>query len=245
MLSLPKLRAEMRRGLQDVIDAVRARERTLTVFAPDDALAEALRGHFASQNVRVRSERLASGSVPRVEVSERGRVRATVEASSVAGFVSDDPPVKRVGEDVPYREILEDVDDATFTSCDVDAMVYASREIEDRAWRSDAGTLAAGFQSIAAFKAQRHTYGVLASGDLDVHVFVPGGFDDPPVGVTVHETTADRDDPWFVLYDGGGRRPQKTALLAEERAPGRFYGVLTYEPALVDDAFAALDRSRR
>ncbi|GGL60852.1 DICT sensory domain-containing protein [Halocalculus aciditolerans] len=230
----------MRPGLRDVIDAVRARERTLTVYASDASLADALRAHFASQNVRVRHEPLESG-VPRVEVSERGRVRATVDASSVSDFVADDPPLKRVGEDVAYREILEAVDDATFTACDVDAMLHASREIEDRAWRADRGTLAAGFQFPAAFEAQRHTYEVLASGGLDVHVFVPGGLDDPVDEVTVHEAAARRVDPWFVLYDGGGERPQKSALLAEEGVLGQFYGVLTYDPGLVDDAFAALD----
>lgn len=226
--------------IRDVIDSVRARERTLTVFAPDDTLADALAAHFASQNVRVVHERVPETELPSVVVSEHGRVRARVDASSVATFVDDNPLVKRVGEDVPYRDILEAVDDTTFTAYDAESMLYASREIEDRAWRRGEGTLAAGFQSAASFDAQRHTYEVLASGDIDVHVFVPDGVEEPPANVTVHEATGGVADAWFVAYDGGGAARQKSALLAEERAPRRFYGVLTYEPSLVDDAFDAL-----
>jgi DICT domain-containing protein len=51
---------------------------------------------------------------------------------------------------------------------------------------------------------------------------------------------------WFVIFDGAGQDLAKTALLAEERSPGSYYGFWTYDPVFVDRIIdhlnATLDR---
>lgn len=227
--------------LRDVIERVREREKTLTVYAPDDRLVPSIRDYFTSQNLSVDYVPIPESEPGHVVLSEHDRFRESLPLAALEPLVdpAHDQHPRRVGDDPPYKPLLEHVDGATFTAYDRRQMLHASREVEDRAWRCGEGRLAAGFQTAEQFTDQRDAYRLL--GDvLDVHVYADGTADTPD-GVDLHALDGDATDLWFVAYDGGGDETQKSALLAEERGDGEFYGVLTYEPALVDAAFAELE----
>ncbi|MFB6195938.1 MAG: DICT sensory domain-containing protein [Haloplanus sp.] len=223
-------------GLFELIAAVDAEGKTLTVFNPDAGVTAALREHFADRNLSI--ERAESDAGPRnyAVLSHDDDFLAAID-------VSDTLAPKRgvTPEFTPetYEPVLDELDETMFTSYDTGKMIAASKEIEDRAWRGGPGELHAGFQTCHLFSSQADTYDALADRrGLDVHVYAhPDGRDEVDVtGPTFHLSTATEiRDTWFVAYDGGGVDAAKCALLAEERQPGSFYGFWTYDPETVDD----------
>lgn len=243
-------------SLIELIAGVEAREATLTVFNADPAVTEELREHFADRNVRIVEERTDGGPdgyavlsrdgefVTAATVDELlpgggGGAEATDDGSvdgdatgddAAAGSVTGDR--RRVGE-----PILDHLDETMFTSYSHADMVAASREIEDRAWRVGDGELHAGFQTLDVLTGEADTYDLLGGKErLDVHAYAANEGDPPDVEhYTVHVgETAEIRETWFVAYDGGGYDDAKCALLAEERAPGEFFGFWSYDPETVD-----------
>jgi len=211
---------------------------------PDRIRAE-LAAYFETQNVRVRTERTASGRPVEVAVLSAGdEVLEVLDADLLRGFVEHAPGGVGVA-DAAYEPLLRHLKETTFTARDRERMLYTAREIEDRARRVAAGHLHAGFQRCSVIGDQRAVYADLARQGVDVHAYgTPDGSDPDPEGVRVHVAdTHEVAATWFVVYDGGGDDAQKTALLAEEQEPGRFYGVWTYDPAIVDAALEYLERS--
>jgi len=224
--------------LRDVLAAVESEAKTLVVRAPTDDMVADVREYFSSQNVDVEYGELTTGH-PHVAVTADGEDLVTVDARAVERFVTGTEP-RELGEDPLYQPLLEHLDRTTFTSYDRAQMLRASREVEDRAWRGRTGQLHAGFQRLSNVASQRRAYELLTETDLDVHLY---GEDDATIDLdaTVHAS----DDPditstWFVVYDGGRDDDQKSALLAEERAPGEFYGFWTYDETIVDDLLSVL-----
>ena len=123
----------------------------------------------------------------------------------------------------------------------------ASREVEDRAWRKGEGTLHTGFQRVGAIEQQSDVYADLSGKNLDIHAYSAPSPEVPEIdGVTLHqEDTREIAESWFVVFDGAGDPLDACALLAEERGDTDerlFYGFWTYDPAIVDDILAHLDR---
>jgi len=228
-------------GLRDIVSGVESREKTLTVYAPSDALADAVRDYFASQNVRVVHEPVADTADARVELSDDDGERvASVDVRAIEELVSGRAD-RDFGDTPPYRAILEGLDKTTFTSYDRTQMMRASREVEDRAWRVGEGQLVAGFQRLSTFETQHDAYSLLADTGLDVHVYGAPDADVDAVGTTVHGVdSSEIRETWFVAFDGGPTPTQKCALLAEERERGEFYGFWTYDPDTVDRVFDAV-----
>lgn len=226
----------------DLIADVERSEKTLVVHNADAETVESVVERFADRNVRVTTESTASGPPAYAVLSDGERV---LSATSLSALVPDGgAPRTPAFTARPYRPILDELDETTFTSYDAGRMLAASREIEDRAWRVG-GTLYAGFQRYSRLEPQLSVYEQLGSRpDLDVTAF---GY--PDAELPDHEDTftvfpdrsAEIRDVWFVAYDGGGDGDFKCALLAEEREPRRFYGFWTYDPATVDDVFAHVD----
>ncbi|WP_251342320.1 DICT sensory domain-containing protein [Haloplanus halophilus] len=229
-------------GLFELIAAVEAEEKTLTVFNPEAGVATALREHFADRNLTI--DRAESNAGPRnyAVLSRDEEFLAAIDVSDVLG------PTTGVAPDFTretYETVLDELDETLFTSYDTERMVAASKEIEDRAWRGAAGELHAGFQTCARFASQADVYEHLADrGSLDVHVYAtPDGHDelDDLGQVELHlSTETEISDSWFVAYDGGGVDAMKCALLAEERLPGSFYGFWTYDSETVDEVIGYL-----
>lgn len=217
--------------LASVVDRVRGREKTLTVYAaPETDIVDDLQDHFAAQNLDVVAVD-AAGRLEHAVLADDGDVLTAV-GIDVLRSLTDGP--RNIGEDVPYGPLLEHLDRATFTSNGRRQMLQASREIEDRAWRTGRGTLHAGFQHRSKFEPQRETYGRLAARALDVHVYASDDADvSPPAGVQLHGAPA-LSEWWFVVYDSPDEG-QSTALVAKEHPDG-FYGVWTYDADLIADA---------
>jgi DICT domain-containing protein len=229
-------------GLFELIAAVEAEEKTLTVFNPEAGVPAALREHFADRNLTI--ERAESDAGPRnyAVLSRDDDFLAAIDVSDVLG------PTHGVTPDFgreTYETVLDELDETLFTSYDTERMVAASKEIEDRAWRGAAGELHAGFQTCARFASQADVYEHLSDrGTLDVHVYAhPEGREE--LGTlsepNLHLSTATEiHDSWFVAYDGGGVDAMKCALLAEERLPGSFYGFWAYDPETIDEVISYL-----
>ncbi|MGB9963459.1 DICT sensory domain-containing protein [Halobacterium hubeiense] len=231
-------------SLREVVETVRGREKTLTVYtAPETDVVPELREYFASQNVAI--EEADAGSDPEHAVlSDDGEYLTAVGIDALRSLTHGSP--RSVGEDAAYGRLLSHLDRTTFTSYSHWQMLQASREIEDRAWRTGEGRLFAGFQRLSNFAEERRTYERLAGTDLAVHVYgLPDATADVPDGVTFHGAAVpDVASLWFVVFDGGGDPQQACALLAEERDDG-FFGFWTYDDELVDDALDALGAARR
>jgi len=226
-------------SLREVVATVRGREKTLTVYTdPGTSVVPELREYFASQNVAI--EEADAGSDPEHAVlADDGEFLTAVGIDALRSLT--DGRARAIGEDAPYSRLLSHLDRTTFTSYNHRQMMQASREIEDRAWRTGEGALYAGFQRLSNFAGERSTYERLAGTDLDVHVYgLPDETDGVPDGVTFHGSAIpDVESLWFVVFDGGCDPQQACALLAEEREDG-FYGFWTYDADLVDDALDAL-----
>lgn len=234
-------------SLIELIASVEAHEPTLTVFNADPAVTESLRAHFADRNIRIVDAEAAAGPenyavlerdgafVTAVTVEELLPQSGPEDASEVESDSGDrggDASRRRVGE-----PILDHLDETLFTSYSRADMVAASREIEDRAWRVGDGALHAGFQTLDVLTGEADTYDLLGGKEqLDVHAYAADEGNAPDVEhYTVHVgRTAEIRETWFVAYDGGGVDEAKCALLAEERAPGEFFGFWSYDPETVD-----------
>lgn len=233
-------------ALEDAFEVVGSQRKVLELYTGDEALAAAFERQFATRNVRVERHPLPSARDRGFVVvrSVDGEFRGALGVETLEAILSPvtHPPWELSGSDHDARELFSFLDDTLFSSYDRRQMLATAREIEERAWRADAGTLYAGFQNAQAFAAQRGVYGRFASErDVDVRVFVEDEWTatDEWADTTEGSLTVVTDDAdeigafWFVIYDGGGTELQKCGLLAREVVPGRFYGFWTYDPALV------------
>ena len=233
--------------LAQIVEAIHEHEKELTVFNCDagESLVVDLCEFFRSQNVRIRAETTTSGSPTDVAVlSDRDRVRSIVSVSTLKELLEGVPPgADAVGiADGEYEPILEHLKETTFTSYDTEQMLYASREIEDRARRVRDGTIHAGFQRLSLLAEQRSIYADLAARGVEVHAYGVPDTPPPDIDGAVHPIENDEiAETWFVVFDGGGEDIQKSALLAEERGEGSFYGSWTYDATIVDSILEHLE----
>ncbi|QAU12675.1 histidine kinase [Halorubrum sp. BOL3-1] len=235
-------------SLIELIAGVEAHEATLTVFNADPAVTDELREYFADRNVRITEDQTASGPEEFAVLARDGEFVTAVTVDELLSRPSGDDDGGSGGEsgasksgskksDRVGKPVLDHLDETMFTSYSRDDMVAASREIEDRAWRVGDGELHAGFQTLDVLTDEADTYDLLGEKErLNVHAYAADEGDAPDVGhYAVHVgETAEIRETWFVAYDGGGYDDAKCALLAEERAPGEFYGFWSYDPETVD-----------
>jgi hypothetical protein len=229
--------------LSELIAGVEEHEKRLTVFNADAETVEAVRDRFRDRNLTVTGERTESGKPQSfVVLSDGGREEGEefVTAASAADVLAAPPrgSAGRGSEEEVAQPILDHLDETMFTSYDTRQMVAASREIEDRAWRLEKGSLHAGFQRLSILSDQMDIYERLAEQEsLDVHAYAYPDQEVPhhDTDLTIHvERSEEIAESWFVVYDGGGVDVNKCALLAEEREPRSFYGFWTYDPDTVD-----------
>ena len=243
--------------LSRAIEYIQHHRKDLTLFnLADPSVAGELASLFRTQNLWIRTARTASGRPREVAVlSSASRVLAVVDVAELRELVSTVPTARDVGiADSEYADVLRPLKETTFTSYDKEELLYASREIEDRARRVGSGTIHAGFQRVSVMAEQQQIYRDIARRGVDVHGY---GLPDAPVpdfgSGRIHTTdAAEVEQSWFVIFDGGRDPLQKSALLADRRGPDEYFGVVTYKPALVDRALAYLtdrytpsDRSQR
>ncbi|ELY64314.1 DICT sensory domain-containing protein [Natronococcus jeotgali] len=236
--------------LGEALEAVERERKRLEVYAADDGVAADLERQFATRNVDVEYRRAAAFEEGFVVIrGPSGEFRGALGLEEFDAVLSPEihPPWTLEGNAPDARELFDFLENTLFAAYDRRQMLAAAREIEERAWRTAAGRLYAGFQREAAFDDQRAVYDRLASrGALSVTAFVDEAWDgtkgsdgDPPLV----SGSGELGRFWFVAFDGGGDVGRTCALVAEERRPDRYYGFWTYDPVLVDELFAHLETS--
>lgn len=235
-------------GLGEIVDAVERREKTLTVFNPDPTgVVDELAEQFADLTTAVRTETTPSGRPANFATVE---VDGRVLDATTLGFLREAAAVPAgpggiCADDARQRAVLRHLSEATFTSCDRERLLAATREIEDRARRVGDGTLIVGVQTASDLQERRDRYAELGARNLDVHCYAASDGDAAPIdGATIHLV----GDPevrthWFVLFDGTTGDRQCSALLGAERAPGRYDGFWTHDPDVVDRVLAQVRAS--
>jgi hypothetical protein len=230
----------------ELIAGVEDHEKTLTVFNADEETIKALKEQFHDRNVSVSGEQTPSGKPNAfVVLADENEFVTAASIDTILAF--DDEKQEPGFEGDPYRPVLDHLDETMFTSYDIEQMVAASREIEDRAWRVGKGKVYSGFQKLSILEGQMNIYEQLGNkGNLDVHAYAFPDADVPEhdTDLTIHvERSEEIERSWFVAYDGAGIDVNKCALLAEEREPRTFYGFWTYDPTTVDFIIDHLDTS--
>lgn len=232
-------------SLREFLAAVTGGETTVRLFAPtrrEDAVPE-----FVDRNVRVKHESLPPPLGPGFAVVERDGIRGICRLDVLTGV--EEPPTTEPWDEAPdrtdYRQFLGLFRDTQFTTTDRGQLLATSREIEDRAWRTAAGALHAGFQSLSVFRSQAPLYEKVAEqAGLDVSVYGRPDWT-PPQSDDVTTITAEGGELgefWFVVYrDPTGRN--SCALLAEEHSPDEYVGAWTYDAETVDHLVTYLEET--
>lgn len=235
-------------SLRDAIDRIERRERTLEVYTADDEIAEGLKTQFSTRNVEVTHRRIEEERDPDIVIirDPDGEVEGSLRIDSLDALLSPEvrPPWRLEEAIASGTGLLDFLDELIFTSYDRRQMLATAREIEERAWRVNAGSLYAGFQRAEAFRSQLPVYNRFATErNLAVRILIQ----DEWAG-DAHDALRVVTDPaeevgqfWLVTFDNRGDAQSKCALLAEERRPGRYYGFWTYDPELVDDIVEYLE----
>lgn len=230
------------KALGDRLDAIAKRRKTLEVYTDAEATAAELARQFDTRNVEVTRTAYPAGTDGEFVVVRNadGETQGALGVEQFQKMIAPDihPPWELDEAGTDLTEVFDFLENTLFTSFDRRQMLAASREIEERAWRVGQGQLYAGFQNSRAVAAQTPVYNRFArERAVAIHVFI-----EDEVGETVDETIgvvsqagAEIGQFWFVLFDGAGSDQSKCGLLAEERAPGQFYGFWTYEPEIVDE----------
>ncbi len=233
-------------GFGRILSDVASREKQVIVYAPDDTGSE-LGDVLATRNLTIDHRELpAISSEAFVVIRDGGEFQGALSLADLLEFLT--PPIRRPDEldsvAQKHRMVYELLDDTVFVSLDRRQLLATSRELEDRAWRTGRGRLHVGFQRAEALEAQTTVYRRLATTDIDIHVYVPGGVPGDPLSdtpVTLHTANGELERYWFVLFDDGETGAQNCALVARETDDGRYWGFWTYNEALVAEAFAVVD----
>lgn len=229
-------------SLSSIIEDVTGTERTLTVYDPADPEAiEDVKRHFEVQNVAVEEASAPEGPDDFAVLHDDGEFLAAADLGELRRAVTFEAGLLDADfEEQQYPDVLKHTDDTTFTAYEKRRMILASREIEERAWRTGEGELHAGFQRLSLFRDQWDRYARLGETGVSVHVYGEPDWQAPAADwLTLHEEDAPEvRGSWFVAFDA----PEGTgcALVAEEREPDRFGGFWTYDEAVVGDVLGHL-----
>jgi len=133
-------------GLRQLIEFVQTLEKELALINIEsaDAIEQQLTEYFETQNVRISSYRTSSGTPEGIAVlSTDDAVLEVISIATLRALVdSGRSGSTAVGvADEAYDSVLDHLKETTFTSYDTEQMLYASREIEDRARRVGDGTV--------------------------------------------------------------------------------------------------------
>jgi hypothetical protein len=235
--------------LGSIVESVETHRKTVRVcnFDGDEDDLAAIASHFDPHDVDVETVDAPGRPANVVDLLSNGKREATSDAATVLSYVRAWDEAFSVGLQADPPAVVERLDDTFFESYDKKRMVMASRIVEFRSLNVGRGELHAGFQDLAKVDHQRSTYRHLAESGLDVHVYgAPAPETTAGLGVHAHETTTEESGlHWWVAFDGDGDDEEKAVLLAQERAPNRFYGFWTYEPAVVDAVIARMPALQR
>jgi hypothetical protein len=229
-----------------LLDAVDQREKRFIIYRGPEH--RAIDPPFENHAVDVETRTLPPvGPAPFLVIEDEGTFAGAIGLDALDGIL--EPPIRRPGDIADhsrgYRVLFEVLDETVFTAMGRRELLAVSREIEDRAFRTGAGTLHGAFQRYGVFRSQIDVYRHLAvETTLDVHIYGQPDWSPPEIeGVTYHDIDA---DPlaryWALAFDGGPEKTQASGLLARERE-NSFEGFWTDSPTMVGDLLAGFPHS--
>lgn len=245
-------------SLLDFIDDVKEREKTLTVFtaAEDEQLFAELADFFEVQNITVRRGEVDGGGPQNFVVlhqEDEAVAVSTLEDVRDSLFLGGSSPrfpgqLRLTEGETP--DVLKSLGNTTFTAESKDRYLITqiSHYIEEIAWRTGAGTVHSGFRTLSTLRDDAATYGIytkLLEEGVDVHVYGEADVEVPEdTGFTVHrDDTEELRQSRFVVFDGGGDRTNKAAMIATEEEPNSYRGFWTFEADFVDEIFSYVERT--
>lgn len=234
-------------NLQDAFARVENRRRHLEVYTDDAESGAELERQFSTRNVAVdvRSAQGFDGPGYVIIRTETGQFQAGLGLEHFDAVLSPtDHPPWELSETNP-TEVFDFLEGALFAAYDRQQLLVAAREIEERTWRVADGRLYTGFQREEALRQQTTVYEALADrGSLSVTVFIGDEWNTPIDEVAVvHDAADEIGSFWFVVFDGAENDEHASALLAEERRPGEYFGFWTYDPDAVASIVAYLEET--
>ena len=232
-------------SLATIIGSVESSKRTLTLFNTDVPahVLDDIETHFDIQNVTVERGRTQRGVPKNFAVLHDGsEYIATSSVAELRQTLAFEGQLlgETDFESFSYPDVLRHVDDTMFTAYGKRRMILASREIEQRAWRTGGGELHSGFQRLSLLSDQWGMYWKIADGGTETHVNGVSDWELPAPALTVHADDAPEiRRVWFVVFDAPDGAAD-CALLAEEREPNTFYGFWTYDSDTVSEILSHL-----
>ncbi|WP_336136478.1 DICT sensory domain-containing protein [Natronomonas amylolytica] len=223
--------------LDALIAEAEASNRQLVVYRRDEGTD--LGEWFANHGVEVEYRPLpATGPDPFVVIKEGGEFVGALGVAELTWLT--EPPIARPGDreglSEGYRVLFELLDETVYTAMERRQLLAVSREIEDRVYRTGAGTFHVSFQTLSTFESQLEPYRRLAAEtDVDVHIHGLADWSPPAIpGITYHEYS---ESPlkryWALAFDGGDGRTQPCGLVAREESDG-YSGFWTDDAETVD-----------
>jgi hypothetical protein len=218
-------------SLAELLRAAEEQRQTLSVVnydGPDHVLAT-LQEYFDAQSLVLRTTRTESRKPANFAVlHDDDEFLGAAPVEDIYHVARPDADLVGNGDvdELDCHRLFGEIDQSVFADYGERRMIAVSRAIEQTAWEHRAGELHAGFQSLSKLRHQWRIYRALADTDVEVHVYGRPDWTVPDDRFDVH---GDRGQElarhWFVVFispNGDDR-----ALLAQEREPGRFFGVWT------------------
>ena len=216
-------------------DTVEQQRKAWTVYSSDPGTD--IEERLATRNVSVTHRPLPPGGPgPYVTIRDDHETITAVSVGQLEQFLSpSEESLDSAAFGSGLNETIELFDETLFRSLDRRQLLFASREIEDRAFRVGRGTLRALCQTKQSFDAQEALYRRLATEtDLDIHSYGTGGWTTPDIeGIEFHTDEDESLEPyWCLAFDGGPEPAQSCVLLAREDETG-YDGFWSYDADLV------------
>lgn len=236
------------KSLREAIDEIEEQQKTLEVHSDDDAVAEELTTQFSTRNVQVIHFRLPERDGPGFIIIRNpdGEFVGALSIEHLRTILSPEihPPWKLEDSGVSPTRLFDFLDNTVFTAYNRRQMLATAREIEERAWRTNSGTLYAGFQNAASFRAQLPVYNRFATErDMSIKILIKGGWtdDEPYPFDIVTDAGGEIGQFWVLVFDGGESELSRCGLIAEERESDHYYGFWTYDPGRVEETISYLE----
>ncbi|MCU4753794.1 histidine kinase [Halobacteria archaeon AArc-curdl1] len=233
-------------SFQRVFEWIRQNERTLEVHTRDPDRIADLEATFGTYNVTV-SARETPPQVDDEFVLVRdstGSVQGVVGCETLEAILSPTEAHLRFEPTATREEmaVFDFLDNTMFRSSSRRQLLAITRELEERAWRTNGGNLYVGFQRSGALEAQRELYERFEKDrEVAVNLYIRDdwhGNDSFEVNTVVADEIATN---WFVIFDGGPGGEQRGALVARERSPAEYDGFWTHDRVVLETLIDTLE----
>jgi hypothetical protein len=234
-------------SLQDAFDIVGSQKKKLEVYTADRTVASETKAQFSTRNVQVTSHQLPSAVEDGYILirDDNDDFQGALGIDTLQAIISPEihPPWALSDSEVDLTELFNFLNNLIFSSYNRRQLLAIAREIEERAWRTNAGTLYTGFQNSTAFTAQTPVYNRFArERNIAIQIFIENEWE-TELADTI-EVVSDAGDEigqfWFVIFDGAGSELEQCGMLAKQNDPDHYFGFWTHDPDLITEIISYL-----